>query len=66
MARSFDAELIHPVAKRVWMKIQDLRCTLWTINHSAGMLKRGEDMVSFYLIHREEWFWRLEVCFRIF
>ena len=50
MTRSLDAELIHPVAKRVWMAIQDLRRALWTINYSTGMLKGGEDMVSFYLI----------------
>ena len=55
MARTLDAKLIHPVAKRVWMKIQDLRRPLWTINHSTGMLKRGQDMVSFYLVQREEW-----------
>ena len=54
VARTLDAELIHPVAKRVWMKIQDLRRALWTINHSTGMLKRGEDMVSFYLVQCEE------------
>ena len=41
VARSLDAQLIHPVAKRVWMKIQDPRRTLWTINHSTDMLKRG-------------------------
>jgi hypothetical protein len=52
VARSLDAELVHPVAKRVWMKIQDPRRALWTINHSTGMLKRGEDMVSFYLVQR--------------
>ena len=66
MARSLDAELIHPVAKRVWMKIQDPRRALWTINHSTGMLKGGEDMVSFYLVQRQEWLWRLEVCLPIF
>ena len=55
MARSLNSELIHPVPKRVWMKIQDLRRTLWTIKHSIGMLKCGDDMVSFYLVQREEW-----------
>ena len=55
VARSLDAELIHSVAKCIWMKIQDLRRTLWTINDSSGMLKRGKDMVSFYLVQREEW-----------
>jgi hypothetical protein len=64
VTRSLDAELIHPVAKRVWMKVQDLRRALWTINHSTGMLKGGEDMVSFYLVQREERFWRLEVSLR--
>jgi hypothetical protein len=37
VARFFDAELIHPVTKRVWMKIQDPRRALWTIHHSIGM-----------------------------
>ena len=62
---SLDAELIHPVAKRVWMKIQDPRCALWTMNHSTGMLKGGEDMISLYLVQCEEWLWRLEVCLPI-
>ena len=66
VARSLDSELIHPMAKRVGMKIQDLRRALWTINHSTGVLKGGEDMVSFYLIQREERLWRLEVYLRIF
>ena len=65
MARSLDAELIHPVAKRVWMKIQDPRRALWTINHSTGMLKGGADMVSFYLVQREERLGRPEVCLPI-
>ena len=52
MARSLDAELIHPVAKRVWMKVQDPRRAFWTINHSTGMLQGGEDMVSVYLVQR--------------
>jgi hypothetical protein len=38
VARSLDAELIHPVAKRVWMKIQDPRRALWTINHVGNLL----------------------------
>jgi hypothetical protein len=32
--------------RRVWMKIQDPRRALWTIIHSTGMLKGGENMVS--------------------
>jgi hypothetical protein len=52
VTRSPDAELIHPVAQRVWMKVQDPRCTLWTIYDSTGMLKGGEDVVSVYLIQR--------------
>jgi hypothetical protein len=43
VARSLDAELTHAVAKRVWMKVQDPRCALWTVNHSTGMLQGGED-----------------------
>jgi len=35
VARSLDAELIHPVAKCVWMKVQHPRRALWTINHSS-------------------------------
>jgi hypothetical protein len=61
VARSLDAVFIHAVAKRVWMKIQDPRRTLWTINYPTGMLKGGEDMVSFYLVQRQEWLWRVEV-----
>jgi hypothetical protein len=52
VARSLDAELIHPVAKSVCMKVQDFRCAVWTINHSTGMLKGGEDMVSVDLVQR--------------
>ena len=55
VARSLDAELIHSVTKRVWMKIQDLSRALWTINHSPGMLKGGENMISLYLVQRQEW-----------
>jgi hypothetical protein len=47
-----DAELIHPVAQRIGMKVQYLRRTLWTIYHPTGMLKGGEDMVSVYLFER--------------
>jgi hypothetical protein len=52
VARSLDAELTHAVAKRIWMKVQDPRCALWTVNHSTGMLQGGEDMVSVYLVQR--------------
>jgi hypothetical protein len=52
VARSLDAELIHPVAKRVCVKVQDFRCAVWTVNHSTGMLKGGEDMVSVDLVQR--------------
>ena len=61
VARSLDAELTHAVAKRVWMKVQDPRRALWTINHSTGILQRVEDMVSVYLFKREEGVGRLEV-----
>jgi hypothetical protein len=54
VTRSLDAELIHPVAKRVWMEVQDPRRTVWTIHHSTGMLKSGEDVVSVYLVQRQE------------
>ena len=66
VARSLDAELIHSVTKRVWMKIQDLSRALWTINHSTGMLKGGEHVVSFHFVQCEERLWRLEVCLPIF
>jgi hypothetical protein len=52
VTRSLDTELIHPVAKRIWMEVQDPCRTFWTIHHSTGMLKRGEDMVSVYLVQR--------------
>ncbi len=52
VTRSLDAELTHPVAKRVWMEVQDPRRTFWTIHHSTGMLKGGEDMISVYLVQR--------------
>jgi len=58
---SLDAELTHAVAKRVWMEVQDPCRTLWTIYHSTGVLKGGEDMVSVYLVQRWEQFRRLEV-----
>jgi molybdopterin synthase catalytic subunit len=34
------------------MEVQDPRGTLWTIHHSTGMLKGGEDVVSVYLVQR--------------
>jgi molybdopterin synthase catalytic subunit len=49
---SLDAELTHAVAKRVWMEVQDPCRTLWTIYHSTGVLKGGEDMVAVYLVQR--------------
>ena len=49
------------MAKRVWVKIQDSRRALWTIDHSSGMLEGGADMVSFYLVQCEERLRRLEV-----
>ena len=65
VARSLDTELIHPVPKRVWMTIQDPRRALWAINHAAGMLKGGENMISFYLVQRQEWLWRLKISLPI-
>ena len=65
MARSSDSELIDPVSKRVWMKIQAPRRALWTINNSSGMMEGGEDMVSFYLLQGEERLGRLDVCLSI-
>ena len=53
VAKFLDAVLIHPVAKRVWMKVQYSRRALWTINYPTGTLKDGEDMVSFYLVRRQ-------------
>jgi hypothetical protein len=50
VARRLNAELTHPVAERVWMKFEDPRGALWPVNHAAGILKRGKDVVSFYLI----------------
>ena len=50
VARSLDAEFLYAVAKRVRMEVQNLRRTLWTINDPAGMLQRGEDVVSLHLI----------------
>jgi hypothetical protein len=52
VTRSLDAELIHPVAQRVWVEIQDPRRTFWTIHHSTSMLKSGKDVVSIYLVQR--------------
>ena len=54
VTRSLDAEPIHPMAKRVWMEAQDLRRPFWTIHHSTGMLKGGEDVVSIYLVQSLE------------
>jgi len=54
VTRALDTELIHPVAKRIWMEVQDPRCTFWTIHDSSRMLKGGEDMVSVYLLQRWE------------
>ena len=47
------------------MTIQDLRRALWAINHAAGMLKGGENMISFYLVQRQERSWRLEISLLI-
>ena len=52
VARSFDAELFHSVAKGVRMNTQDLRRALGTVNHPTGILECGENVVSFCLIER--------------
>jgi hypothetical protein len=49
-----DAELVHPVTKRVGMEIQDSRRTLWPLNNSARLLKGGEDMASFHFFQGGE------------
>jgi hypothetical protein len=53
VARAGDAKLLHPVTKRVGVNVYHFRCTLWTINHSPGLLKHSQDMVSVYLVERE-------------
>jgi hypothetical protein len=52
VTRCLDAELIHPVAQRVWMKAQYLRRPFWTIHHSTRLLKGSEDVVAVYLVQR--------------
>ena len=54
VGRPLDAELIHPVPKRVGMEIQDSRRTLRPINHSICVLKGGQDMVSLHLFQRRQ------------
>jgi hypothetical protein len=54
VASSFDAELIHPVSKRVWVNTQDLCRPLWTIHHATGMFKGGQNMISICLVQREK------------
>jgi hypothetical protein len=54
VGRPLDAELIHPVAKGVGMKIQDSRRTLRPINHSICLPKGGHDMVSLNLFQRSK------------
>jgi hypothetical protein len=51
---ALDAELTHPVAKRVGMEIQDSRRTLRPINHPICLLKGGQDMVSLHLFQRRQ------------
>jgi hypothetical protein len=52
VARTLDAELTHPVAKRVGMDIQDSRRTFRPINHSVCLLKGGQDMASLHFFQR--------------
>src|SRR5580693_94906 len=61
VTRSLYTELVHPVAKRVRMKVQDPGRALWTVNHSRGLLKGRHDMVSFYLVQRQQWLWKFQV-----
>src|ERR1700722_169080 len=65
VARGLDVKLLHPVAKRVWMKVQDPRRALRAVNYSTNMLKGGEDMSSFYLVQSEERLRRLKVSLRM-
>ena len=50
VARTRDSVLLHPMAKRVGVKIQDLSCALWSLNDAASPLKGSKDVTTLYLV----------------
>ena len=45
-----DSKLLHPMAEGVGVEIQDFSCALWSLDHSARLLKSGKDMTALYLL----------------
>ena len=50
VARTRVSVLLHPMAKRVGVQIQDLSCALWSLNDAAGPLKGSKDVTTLYLV----------------
>ena len=46
---AFNAELLHSMAERVGMQIEDFRRTFRPLDHSGGPLEGSLDMISLYL-----------------
>ena len=49
VVRASNAELLHSMAERVGMQIQDFRRTFRSLDHPEGQLEGSQDMISLYL-----------------
>ena len=47
---AFNAELLHSMAERVGMQIEDFRRTFRPLDHSGGQLEGGQDMISLHVL----------------
>jgi hypothetical protein len=52
---AFYSEFFQPMSQGVRVKIQNSRCTLWSFNHSAGLLKGGKNMTTLDFLHSGQW-----------
>jgi hypothetical protein len=49
VVRTLNAELLHSIAQRVGIQVEDFRRPLRPLDHSGRQLEGGQDMTSLYL-----------------
>ena len=49
-----DPQLLDAMTESVRVEVQDSRCTLWSLNDTASLMKCGEDVTALYLLQSEE------------
>ena len=47
---AFNAELLHSMAERVGMQIEDFRRTFRPLDHSGRQLEGSQDMISLHVL----------------